>query len=56
MKNYKVSDFSLTNLMAIGAPLNEMSSMVGNRFTAIANMEAKVSSIQRDINNGNDNN
>ena len=56
MNNYKVSDFSLSNLMAIGAPLNEMSSIPGDRFRAIANMESQMSSIQRDINNNKNNN
>lgn len=52
MKNYCVSDFSLTNMLAIGANLTDVGSVTGNRFNAISNLERQAESLlQKEANN-----
>ena len=53
MKNYRVADFSLTNLLAIGADIKECGPLLGNRFESVANMESHIRSIESSINNDN---
>lgn len=55
MKNYKVSDFSLENLQAIGAKLTDVGSIAGSRFASILNAEKHLSNMENSINNSNNN-
>lgn len=45
MENYRVCDFSLENLLAIGANISTVPALTGSRFTAIENIEKQITNL-----------